>query len=98
MLDTTIYIKDKKEYKTWTVTRIKASLKTKKVIITDTSAVLDMHDYLIRATKSSERTCFALEATDIQEPSQTIKISNEGHSLAETYKFFKKLKRRAIYD
>jgi len=55
MLDTTIYIKDKKDYKAWTVTRIKASLKTKKIIITDTSAVLDMHDYLIRNAKNKEK-------------------------------------------
>ncbi len=52
MLDTTIYIKDSKQYKVWTVTRIKASLKTKKIIITDTSAALDMHDYLIRNAKN----------------------------------------------
>lgn len=52
MLDTTIYIKDKKEYKVWTVTRIKAFLKTKKIIITDTSAVLNMHDYLLRSAKN----------------------------------------------
>ncbi len=52
MVDTTIYIKDKSQYKTWTVTRIKASLKSKKIIITDSSAVLDMHDYLIRSTKN----------------------------------------------
>ncbi len=52
MLDTTIYIKNKLKYKDWTVTRIKASLKTKKIVITDTSAVLDMHDYLIRSAKN----------------------------------------------
>ncbi len=55
MLDTTIYIRDKKEYKNWTVTRIKSSLKNKKVVITDTSAVIDMHDYLIRSAKTKER-------------------------------------------
>lgn len=52
MFDTTIYIKDKTQYKAWTVTRIKASLKSKKVIITDSSAILDMHDYLVRTCKN----------------------------------------------
>jgi hypothetical protein len=55
MLDTTIYIKEKTSYKNWTVTRIKASLKTKKIIITDTSAIIDLHDYLIRNAKNKER-------------------------------------------
>ncbi len=60
MLDTTIYIRDKKEYKNWTVTSIKASLKNKKIVITDTSVVIDLHDYLIRSAKNKERECFAL--------------------------------------
>lgn len=52
MLDTTIYVKDKHEYKNWTVTRIQASLRTKKITFTDQSFIFDMKDYLIRNVKS----------------------------------------------
>jgi hypothetical protein len=64
MLDTTVYVKDKQEYKNWTVTRIQASLKTKKITFTDQSFVFDMYDYLIRNVKSKEKNCFALECTN----------------------------------
>ncbi len=37
--------------KVWTVTRIKASLRSKKIVITDKSIALDMHDFLIRGAK-----------------------------------------------
>ena len=66
MLDTTIYIKEKSLYKAWTVTRIKANIKTRKITITDKSAVLDMHNYLVRSCKNKEKECFALEATNPQ--------------------------------
>ena len=37
------------------MTRITASLKTRKVKITDKSIVLDMHDYLLRNVKSKDK-------------------------------------------
>ena len=80
------------------MTRIKASLNTKKVIITDTSTVLDLHNYLLRNAKNKERECFALESANLHETIQTIKISNEGHSFEETIAFFDKMKQRALYD